>query len=71
MFLINQKCKIQPTLFNLHHNEHNPELHYYGSAEKLGRCAESCNTLNDLSNRVCVQMKQKIYITVCSTWLHE
>ena len=27
--LSNQKCKIQPTLINLHPNEYSQELHYY------------------------------------------
>ena len=27
VFLSNQKCKIQPTLINLHPNEYNQELH--------------------------------------------
>ena len=55
--LSNQKCEIQPTLINLHPNECNQELHYYPFAVKLGKCAGSCNTLNDLSNRVCVPNK--------------
>ena len=33
--LSNQKCKIQPTLINLHPNEYNQELHYYSFAVKL------------------------------------
>ena len=44
----NQKYLIQPTLFNLHPNEYNQELHYYSSVVKLDRCVGSCNTLNDL-----------------------
>ena len=55
--LSNQKCKIQPTLINLHPNEYNQELHYYSFAAKLDRCVGSCNTLNDLSNRVCAPNK--------------
>ena len=55
--LSNQKCKIQPTLINLHPNGYNQELHYYPFVVNLGKCAESCNTLNDLSNRVCVPNK--------------
>ena len=27
--LSNQKCKIQPTLINLHPNEYSQEFHYY------------------------------------------
>ena len=57
MSLSNQKCKIQPTLTNLHPNEYNHELHYYLFAVKLDRCVGSCNTLNDLSNKVCFPNK--------------
>ena len=49
--LSNQKCMIQPTLINLHPNEYSQEFHYYPFAVKLDRCAGSCNTLNDLSNK--------------------
>ena len=45
---------IQPPLINLHPNEYNQQLHYYPYAVKLDRCVGSCNTLNDLSNKVCV-----------------
>ena len=52
MSLSNQKCKIQPTLINLHTNKCSQELHYYPFAFKLNRCVRSCNTLNKLSNKV-------------------
>ena len=55
--LINQKCKIQSTLINLCRNEYNQELHYYPFAVKLDKCVGSCNTLNDLSDTVCVPNK--------------
>ena len=45
--LNNQKCMIQPTLINLYPNEYSQEFHYYSFAVKLGRCAGSCNTLNE------------------------
>ena len=32
-------------------------LHYYSFAVKLNRCAESCNILNDLSDKVCIPDK--------------
>ena len=48
---------IQPTVINLHPNECNQELHYYPFAVKLDRCVWSCNTLNDLSNKVCFPNK--------------
>ena len=57
--LSNQKCKIQHTLINLHPNEYSQELHHDQCAVKLGRFVRSCNTLNDLSNKVCVPIKTK------------
>ena len=38
---------------NWHPNEYSQEFHYYPFAVKLGRCVGSCNTLNDLFNKVC------------------
>ena len=55
--LSNQKCMIQPTLINLHPNEYSQEFYYHPFSVKLDRCAGSCNTLNDLSNKVCVPNK--------------
>ena len=55
--LSNQKCMIQLTLINLHPNEYSQEFHYYPFAVKLDRCVRSCNTLNDLSNKVCIANK--------------
>ena len=57
MLLSNQKCMIQPTLINLHPNEYSQKCHYYPLAVYLDRCVGSCNTLNDLSIKVCVQKK--------------
>ena len=48
---------IQPTLINLHPNEYSQEFHNYPFAVKLDRSVGSCNTLNDLSNKVCVPNK--------------
>ena len=53
----NQKWEIQPTLINLHPNEYNQEFYYYPFPFKLDRCVGSCNTVNDLSNKVCVPNK--------------
>ena len=47
----------QPALINLHPNECSQEFHYYSFAVKLDRCGESCNTPNDLYNKVCVPNK--------------
>ena len=55
--LNDQKCEIQPTLINLHPNEYSQKLHYYPFAVKLDRCVGSCNTLNDLPNKLCVPNK--------------
>ena len=38
-------------------NEYSQEFHYYPFAVKLDRCVESCNTLNDLSNKACIPSK--------------
>ena len=54
MFVSNQKCMIQSTFINLLPNEYSQELHYYLYAVDLDRCAGSCNTLDDLSSRVCI-----------------
>ena len=58
--LSNQKCKIQPTQFNLvnlHPNEYSQKFHYSPISVKVDRCVGSCNTLNALSKRVCVSNK--------------
>ena len=40
-------------------------MYYYPFAVKLDRCVGSCNTLNDLSNKVCVSNKTKdLYLSV-------
>ena len=55
--LSNQKCRIQTTLINLHPNEYSQEIHYYPFTVILDRCAGSCNTLNDLPNKIHVPNK--------------
>ena len=55
--LSNQKCKIQLTFINLHPNKYSQGFHYYPFTVKLGKCVGSCNTLNDLFNKVCVPNK--------------
>ena len=55
MFKINnQQCIIQHTLVNLHTNKYTQGLCQYPFTVNLDRCVGSCNTLDDLSNRVCV-----------------
>ena len=48
---------IQPTIINLHPNEYTQGLHYYPFTINLDKCVRTCNTLNDLSNKVCVPNK--------------
>ena len=50
--LRNRKCEIQPTIINSHPNENSQELHFDPFAVKFDNCFGSCNTLNDLSNKV-------------------
>ena len=57
ILLSNQKCMIQHSLINLHHNECSQEFHEYPFAVKLDICVGSCNTLKELSNKVCVPNK--------------
>ena len=56
----NQKYMTRISLINLYPNEYNQELHLYPFVVKLDRCAGSCNTLNELSNKYVFQTKQKI-----------
>ena len=55
--LSNRKCEIEHNLINLHPDEYRQEFHYYPFAVKLDRCVGSNNTLNDLSNKVCIPNK--------------
>ena len=50
---------IQPKLINLHPNEYSQDFHYCPFAVKSDRCVGSCNTLNYLSNKVCIPIKTK------------
>ena len=51
VLLSNQKYMTQPTLIHLH------TIDYYPFVVKLDKCIESCNTLNNLSNKVRVPNK--------------
>ena len=55
--LSNQECMIWPTLINLHPNDYFQEFHYYPFAVKSDNCVGSCNTPNDLSNRIYIPNK--------------
>ena len=58
MLLVKQsEIMIKLTLINVHPNEYCQEFHYYPFTVKLDRCVGTCNTLNDLSNKVCVPIK--------------
>ena len=57
VLLNNQKCMTQTTPISLHRNEYSQEFHYYPFSVKLERCVVSFNTLNDLSNKVCIPNK--------------
>ena len=53
--LSNQKCEIQHTF--IYYILMNQEFYYYPFTVKLYKCAGSCNSLNDLCNKVCVPNK--------------
>ena len=55
--LSNQQCMTQPSFIKLHPNEYTHGLRYYSFAVNLDRCLGSYNTLNDLTNRVCLSNK--------------
>ena len=57
--LSNQKYMTQPTLTNLYPNEYSQELHYHPFEVNFNRYVRSCNTLNDLSNRVYISNKSE------------
>ena len=59
---------IQPTLINLHPNEYSQDFHCYPFALKLDRCVGNWNTLNDLSNKVCVPNKTRFK---CKRFQHD
>ena len=45
------------SFFNSHSNKYTQELDYHRFAVIFDRCVRSYNTLNDLSNKVCVPRK--------------
>ena len=55
--LRNQICEIQPAFINSHPDEYSQEFHYYRFTVELDKYVLSCNTFNDLSNRVYVPNK--------------
>ena len=63
--LNNQQCMTQPTFINLYTNVYTQGLCYYPFAVNLERCMGSCNTLTDLSKRVCIPNKKRLYLESC------
>ena len=57
MPLSNQSCMNHSTIISLHRNDYFDELHYYAFTVNLYRCIGSFNTINDLSNKICVPDK--------------
>ena len=47
------------TLADLNPDEYNQGLLYYPLMVNLNKCKESCNTLDDLSNSLCVPKKKE------------
>ena len=60
VLLNNKKCKIQPTLTNLHPNEYSQELYYYPFAIKLDDVLEVVIFLMTYQIKYVFQIKQKI-----------
>ena len=56
------KRLIQATLLKLHLHANSQEFHYYSFEVEIYRCVGSCNTLNDLSNKVCVAIKTSKHV---------
>ena len=57
--LSNQKCTTQLTRISLYLNKYTQGLLYYPFVVNLDRYVGSSNSLNDLSNKVCVPRKTK------------
>ena len=57
VLLRKEKYVTQPAIINLHPNEYSQEFQYYPFLVKLDRYVRSCNTLNDLSNKVFIPNK--------------
>ena len=56
MWLNNESCIARPFLICL-----NPvELKYYPFKIGLDKCSGSCNSVDDLSPKICIPVKQKI-----------
>ena len=54
-----QKCITKLNIISLHPNEYSEKIHNYPFEVTLDKCVGSCNTLNDLSSKVCVPNKNR------------
>ena len=52
-----QQCMSQHTLIHLYPNNYGQGLCYYPFVVNLDKCIRSCNTLDDMSNKVYVPNK--------------
>ena len=57
IFLNNQSSMTRPTLIDFNPDEYNQGLRYYPFMVNLDRCNGTCNGLDDLSDKKCVQYK--------------
>ena len=65
--LANQECIAKPTLINLRPIEYIEGLHYYVFAVNLDRFMRRFNTVNDLSNKVCLPNKtEDLDLSLCN-----
>ena len=56
------QSQMYDSTYNLHPNEYSQEFHYNPVAVKLYRFVGSCNTLNNLSIKVCIPNKTEDFI---------
>ena len=54
-----QKCMTKLNIISLHPSEYSEKIHNYPFAVTLDKCVRSCNTLIDLSDKVCVPNKNR------------
>ena len=52
----NKPCMTRSTLIDLNA----VEVNYYPFMISLGKCYGSCNTVDDLSTKMCLRVKQKL-----------
>ena len=65
--LNNQECIAKPTLINLRPIEYIEGLHYYVFGVNLDRFMRRFNTVNDLSNKVCLPNKtEDLDLSLCN-----